>query len=226
MMTIEVFTRTATARTHELAERLLTGLITEDGAPEEVIAAARELTHVIVHEPAVWATGGPDKPRYVVRVTVPGSWNSNTFGEHMIPRITAIVGEFEDDPGRLTRQPHCIVQVVGLKEHGIGTLGRVTTGTEITRLITDGYRGTPKQAAAGNIVDPVCGMAVDPATATLTIEHDGTTYAFCAPACRKVFAEDHGITVPGRQAGTVTGSSTAVSGSPAGVARDAFGLPR
>lgn len=195
MMTIEVFARNATRRTAELAERLLTELIVEDSAPEEVLAATRELTQVIVHEPAAWATGGSGDPRYVVRLTVPGSWNTNQFGEHMIPRITAIIGEFEDDPARLTHRPHCIVQVVGLKEHSVGTLGRVTTGADITRLITEGYRGSAKQAAAGNAVDPVCGMAVDLATATLTIEHAGTTYAFCAPACRKVFAQDNGIPV-------------------------------
>jgi YHS domain-containing protein len=36
--------------------------------------------------------------------------------------------------------------------------------------------------------DPVCGMAVDPATAK-TAEHDGTTYHFCSPGCRKAFRE-------------------------------------
>ncbi len=197
MMTIELFVNNGTSRTQELAERLLTDLITEEAAPDEVIDRARELTHVIVHEPAVWATGGAATPRYLVRLTVPGSWNTTQFGTHMIPRITTIIGEFEDDPARLTDQPHCLVQVVGLKEHSVGTLGRVTTSTDITRLITENYRGTDKQVAAGAAVDPVCGMTVDLATATLTLDHEGTTYAFCAPACRKVFAEDHAIVTAG-----------------------------
>jgi YHS domain-containing protein len=84
------------------------------------------------------------------------------------------------------------VQIVGLKEHSVGTLGRVTTATEITRLMTDGYRlsGAQREAAPGTAIDPVCSMTVDLATATITLEHDGTLYAFCAPVCKKVFSEE------------------------------------
>ena len=32
----------------------------------------------------------------------------------------------------------------------------------------------------GHARDPVCGMAVDPATAKHTAEHAGTTYFFCS----------------------------------------------
>ena len=32
-------------------------------------------------------------------------------------------------------------------------------------------------------IDPVCGMEVDMETATLTSEHDGTTYYFCGKGC-------------------------------------------
>jgi Cu+-exporting ATPase len=35
--------------------------------------------------------------------------------------------------------------------------------------------------------DPVCGMDVDPHTATLKAEHNGITYYFCAPGCRTKF---------------------------------------
>ncbi|MDQ0302733.1 heavy metal translocating P-type ATPase [Ancylobacter polymorphus] len=35
--------------------------------------------------------------------------------------------------------------------------------------------------------DPVCGMDVDPHTATLKAEHNGITYYFCAPGCRSKF---------------------------------------
>ena len=38
--------------------------------------------------------------------------------------------------------------------------------------------------------DPVCGMDVDEATAKHTVEHDGTTYYFCAPGCKKEFERD------------------------------------
>lgn len=35
--------------------------------------------------------------------------------------------------------------------------------------------------------DLICGMEVDPATAQPKAEHEGKTYYFCAPACRKAF---------------------------------------
>jgi len=43
-----------------------------------------------------------------------------------------------------------------------------------------------------NLVDPVCGMTVDIARAEeagLLLEHEGRTYAFCRPGCRRAFVE-------------------------------------
>ena len=40
------------------------------------------------------------------------------------------------------------------------------------------------------VVDPVCGMKVNPATAAGRFEHAGTTYYFCASSCRTKFAAD------------------------------------
>jgi len=39
-------------------------------------------------------------------------------------------------------------------------------------------------------LDPVCFMTVDVATAKHTVDHGGRRYAFCAPACRKLFLAD------------------------------------
>jgi Cu+-exporting ATPase len=39
-------------------------------------------------------------------------------------------------------------------------------------------------------IDPVCGMKVDPHTATLKADHAGRTYYFCAPGCRSKFIAD------------------------------------
>jgi YHS domain-containing protein len=38
--------------------------------------------------------------------------------------------------------------------------------------------------------DPVCGMEVDPNTATQKIVHKGTAYYFCSEGCRKSFEKD------------------------------------
>lgn len=40
--------------------------------------------------------------------------------------------------------------------------------------------------------DPVCGMAVDPATAKHTAKYEGRTYYFCSLMCRKAFEDDPG----------------------------------
>ena len=60
------------------------------------------------------------------------------------------------------------------------------------------------------VLDPVCGMTVDVASAEadgLTVEYEGRTYAFCRAGCRRAFQEEpatyaataeraHAITVP------------------------------
>ena len=39
-------------------------------------------------------------------------------------------------------------------------------------------------------IDPVCGMTVDEQTAPATAVHNGTTYYFCAPGCKRTFEKD------------------------------------
>ena len=43
---------------------------------------------------------------------------------------------------------------------------------------------------AGRVVDPVCGMTVDPATAKHRFEHAGATHYFCSAGCREKFSAD------------------------------------
>ena len=42
----------------------------------------------------------------------------------------------------------------------------------------------------GEATDPVCGMKVKKKKAAATAEHDGETYYFCAPGCKKKFEEN------------------------------------
>ncbi|MGZ4131581.1 MAG: YHS domain-containing protein [Actinomycetota bacterium] len=37
------------------------------------------------------------------------------------------------------------------------------------------------------MIDPVCGMAVEPETAAAAWEHDGQTYFFCSVGCMERF---------------------------------------
>ena len=46
------------------------------------------------------------------------------------------------------------------------------------------------------LIDPVCGMTVDVATAEeagLLLEHEGRTWAFCREGCRRAFVEEPGV---------------------------------
>jgi Cu+-exporting ATPase len=44
--------------------------------------------------------------------------------------------------------------------------------------------------SSGSAKDPVCGMMVDPKTATAKSEYKGQTYYFCAPGCKTSFDKD------------------------------------
>ena len=48
----------------------------------------------------------------------------------------------------------------------------------------------PLAVAVARVVDPVCGMEVDPATAAGQFEFAGTIYHFCSTGCRSAFAKD------------------------------------
>jgi Uncharacterized conserved protein len=46
-----------------------------------------------------------------------------------------------------------------------------------------------------HLIDPVCGMTVEVTNAeaaSLLLDHDGRTFAFCGPGCRRAFVEEPG----------------------------------
>jgi xanthine dehydrogenase accessory factor len=43
------------------------------------------------------------------------------------------------------------------------------------------------------IIDPVCGMVIDPANAEYTSEYEGTTYYFCCAGCKQAFDRSSGV---------------------------------
>ena len=47
-----------------------------------------------------------------------------------------------------------------------------------------------KKSTTAKVVDPVCGMSIDPSTAAATREHEGTTFYFCSPGCAQTFDSD------------------------------------
>src|SRR5262245_19798209 len=53
-----------------------------------------------------------------------------------------------------------------------------------------GHHGHDHAASKTGVIDPVCGMTVDPATSTHRFEYRGETFHFCSAGCRTKFAAD------------------------------------
>jgi len=62
-------------------------------------------------------------------------------------------------------------------------------------MVTNPFREAPASnlptdaTAPGTAIDPICGLIVTLTDATITLEYEGTTYAFCCVGCRTVLAE-------------------------------------
>ena len=50
-----------------------------------------------------------------------------------------------------------------------------------------GMKEHPAVPSASKVKDPVCGMDVDPKTASAKSEYMGKTYYFCSPGCKRTF---------------------------------------
>jgi len=65
---------------------------------------------------------------------------------------------------------------------------------ELVKLRASGElgKGMPPHEAPEitEAIDPVCGMTVDVSTAQHKVDHEGTTYYFCAPGCARAFKKD------------------------------------
>jgi xanthine dehydrogenase accessory factor len=61
---------------------------------------------------------------------------------------------------------------------------------ELVRIEAEAHPAGPEIEAPQQAVDPVCEMMVDVASARWTFDHEGTTYYFCAPGCRKAFSNE------------------------------------
>lgn len=76
---------------------------------------------------------------------------------------------------------------VSHREIAVGVLA------ELVKLRASGelIKGAPQEVAEiVEAIDPVCGMTVEVGTAKHTVDHEGTTYYFCAPGCARAFKKD------------------------------------
>lgn len=55
-----------------------------------------------------------------------------------------------------------------------------------------------KTAKAAKVLDPVCGMSINPDIAAGSIDHDGTTYYFCSKHCLAAFQANPAQYIAGR----------------------------
>ena len=73
--------------------------------------------------------------------------------------------------------------------HTPHSLGDRPAPPTATHACCSGHRDAPK-ADDGRVLDPVCGMRVDPATTPHHAGHAGQTYHFCSAGCRTKFVAD------------------------------------
>ena len=202
MFLIELFVPKGTfdeEQRRRIAERIVTGLVPEDNAAAESIGAFQAITQVLVHEPETWLVGkqpvtatGP--VHYLVRISVPGAWRKES-SEHFISSVTRVLAEVDEDPERLYREPHAWVQVVGVPEGGYGLFGQAQGSNDLARMMSEPYQkareeGSLPEPPPGTVYDPQCGAIVPLDVDAVTLEHDGTTYAFCCAGCRRIFTDE------------------------------------
>jgi xanthine dehydrogenase accessory factor len=70
---------------------------------------------------------------------------------------------------------------------------------ELVRFRASGALTAAAPAAAAEMqevveaLDPICGMTVTPGPAAFPVEHEGHTYYFCCPGCRRTFEKDPAV---------------------------------
>lgn len=66
------------------------------------------------------------------------------------------------------------------------------TAVALVSLILDGSAQGAQATGRGGIMtkDPVCGMAIDEAKATVTATYKGRKYYFCSENCKTKFLQD------------------------------------
>lgn len=194
MMFIEIFVPKDTLRPQqrqELARRVGSVLELTEGEGlhagwTEVIGS---LFQVVLHEPETWVVdqqllGSDSAPRYLVRVYVPAPWRKD-MSSHMISYITNVIRDIDDTPERFDTEPVVQVHVHGVSEGGIGLYGKPTGSEQIVELISAPYQQELENGQA--LEDPLCGVVVPLNDDAVTLELDGTLYAFCCQDCSAEF---------------------------------------
>lgn len=210
MMLIEVDVHAGVldvAERRALGRRLLGALMPEDDSHHpEVLDAERHHVQALVRENDAWVLGvvtedPADPPRYLVRVTVPGSWRKD-MSATVVEVVTQVLADTEAEAGRdpqhVLRAPHAMVHVLGVSEGSVGLYGTAMSSRALEDHATAAFRealldGRVPSPGPGKLLDPVCGMVVDDTPTVLTLEHDGVRHGFCGLSCRRFFADEYEV---------------------------------
>lgn len=177
----------------------------QDGVAEETMRRARAMTHVGFRELDSWTTGdGPwnpgEAPPLWVTFTVPEAWRSE-MSRTAIGAVRRGVRRLDDTHDWKRSMGSLWINVVGILDGSIGMDGKPGTADEVVAHMTEEFRAgfdpDDAEVAEGIVIDPMCGMHVRLGRDAIVLEHDGRTVGFCAVACRKAYAREHGLPVPG-----------------------------
>jgi xanthine dehydrogenase accessory factor len=130
-------------------------------------------------------------------------------------RLAALRAPAGMDLGAETAEEIAVSILAELVQVRRGRAAFVAAPGPATLAGSGGMAVTPLQPVVDDIVllDPVCGMTVDRATARHLAEHEGTVYAFCSIGCRTRFIKDppQFLAAPGTGGMRATESDTRLS---------------
>jgi xanthine dehydrogenase accessory factor len=192
---VSVFDPVATAEDYPTAERVsqetALGRVDPEASPYLVVA-----TQGVWDEEAL-AAGLRRNASYVglvaspTRANVVRQWLREETGL-ADERLAALRAPAGMDLGAETAEEIALSILAELVQVRRGRASFVAAPGPATLAGSAGGTVTPLQPVVDDIVllDPVCGMTVDRATARHLAEHDGTVYAFCSIGCRTRFIKD------------------------------------
>ena len=139
----------------------------------------------------VVATQGHHDEEAVEQALLAGSAYVGLVGSR--PRAKSVL-EFLESRG-LSKETLARVKVPAGLDLGRVSHREIAVGVlaELVKLRASGelIKGAPQEVAEiVEAIDPVCGMTVEVGTAKHTVDHEGTTYYFCAPGCARAFKKD------------------------------------
>jgi xanthine dehydrogenase accessory factor len=169
-----------TAESHPMAETVVSSL-------DLKIAGVDERSLVVV------ATQGHHDEEAVEQAVIANPAYVGLVGSR--PRAKSVFeylesrGLSKEDLGRVKVPAGLDLGRVSHREIAVGVLAELVKLRAAGEFVKGGGQAeTPVETAEAT--DPVCGMTVEVGSARHTVDHEGTTYYFCAPGCARAFKKD------------------------------------